>query len=141
MSTDSITALASRMQALSNTTRLRVLLVLRGGTLSVCQIAAALDVPAATVSSHLVELRRGGIVSEAKKGRFVWYALRHHDDVVPWLRLVARQSAEDPQVREDLERTARIRSVPPEMLVASIECDAGIVPVAPRRRASTRGAA
>jgi|GEM_PF-1507063 len=116
--------LAGRMQALANATRLRVLLLLRDGGLCVCQIAAVIDVPASTVSSHLADLRRAGIVSEHRRGRFVWYALRRHDDVVPWLRLVARQTTSDPQIADDHARAARIRLVPPEMLVASTGCEA-----------------
>jgi ArsR family transcriptional regulator len=141
MADDAIPVLADRMQALASATRLRILLVLRDGALCVCQIAAVLDVPASTVSSHLSDLRRAGIVGEHRKGRFVWYALRRHDDVIPWLRLVARQSTDDPQVAADHARAARIRLVPPEMLVASTDCDAGTEMEAARRRSSALGAA
>ncbi len=137
----SLPSLAGRLQVLANPTRLRILLVLRDGALSVCQIAAVLDVPASTISSHLADLRRAGIVGEQKRGRFVWYALRRRDDVIPWLRLVARQSSADPLVAADHGRAARIRLVPPEMLVASIQCDADAEPAPPRRRVAVRGAA
>lgn len=133
MTDRNLPTLAGRMQALANGTRIRILLLLRDGGLCVCQIAAVVDVPASTVSSHLVDLKRAGFVSEHRRGRFVWYALRRHDDVVPWLRLVARQTTSDPQLAVDHARAARIRLVPPEMLVASIECEAGIAPEAPRR--------
>lgn len=116
--------LAVRMQALANATRLRVLLLLRDGGLCVCQVATVIDVPTSTVSSHLADLKRAGIVSEHRRGRFVWYALRRRDDVVPWLRLVARQTTSDPQLAADHARAARIRLVPPEMLVASTGCEA-----------------
>lgn len=141
MPDDALPALADRMQALANTTRLRILLALRDGALSVCQIAAVLDAPASTISSHLAALRHAGIVGEHKKRRFVWYTLRRRDDVLPWLRLVARQAAADPQVAADHGRASRIRLVPPEMLVASIRCDADVEPAAPRRRAAGPGAA
>lgn len=120
--------LASRMQALANATRLRILLLLRDGGLCVCQIAAVTDVPASTISSHLADLKRAGIVSEHRRGRFVWYALCRHDDVVPWLRLVARQTTSDPQLAGDHARAVHIRLVPPEMLVASTQCRAEIEP-------------
>lgn len=132
-------ALAARMQALPSATRPRILLVLRDGALSVCQIAAVLGVPASTISSHLADLRRAGIVGEERRGRFDWYALHRRDEAVPWLRLVARQAVDDADVAADRERAGRIRSVPPETLVASIECDAGIVPAATRPAARRRG--
>ena len=124
------------MQALSNPTRLRILLALRDGALSVCQIAAVLDVPASTISSHLAELRRVGMVGEQRKGRYVWHALHRTDDVVPWLRLLARQTADNPLVAGDHGRAARIRLVPPEVLTASIPCD--VLPEPERRRPRRR---
>ena len=137
--------LADRMQALANATRLRVLLLLRDGGLCVCQVAAIIDVPASTVSSHLADLKRAGIVSEHRRGRFVWYALRRHDDVVPWLRLVARQTTSDPQLAADHARATRIRLVPPEMLLASTGCEAtqsvptpGTATASPRHPAARR---
>lgn len=134
-------ALAARMQALSSATRLRILLVLRDGALSVCQVAAVLGVPASTISSHLAGLRRAGIVGERRRGRFVWYALHRNDEAVQWLRLVARQAVDDADAAADRERAERIRRVPPETLVASIECDAGIVPAPPLPSSRRRGAA
>jgi ArsR family transcriptional regulator len=141
MPDDALPALADRMQALASPTRLRILLVLRDGALSVCQIAAVLDVPASTISSHLADLRKAGIVGEHRRGRFVWYALHRRADAVPWLRLVARQLADDPVVVADHGRAARIRLVPPEMLVASIQCDAGVEPETRRRHVHARGVA
>lgn len=131
---DLLPDLASRLQALASPVRLRILLALRDGALCVCQIGAVLDVPASTVSSHLVELRRAKLVGESRRGRYVWYALRRAGGAVPWMRLVARQAGLDPQVAADHARAARIRLVPPDMLVASIACDAGIAGGPPRRR-------
>lgn len=134
----SLSALADRLLALANPTRLRILLALRGGGLSLCQIAAVLAVPASTVSEHLAALRRAGIVAEARRGRFVWYALRRREDAVPWLRLIARQAGDDGVVTADLARASRIRHVPTEVLVASIECDAGILAREPLRASRRR---
>lgn len=123
------------MQLLANATRLRLLLLLRDGALCACQIATVLDVPASVVAGHLADLCRAGILSRQRHGRFVSYALRRHDDVVPWLRLVARQTASDPQLADDHLRGSRIRLVPREMLEASTGCHAEVGPKAPRRRA------
>jgi ArsR family transcriptional regulator, arsenate/arsenite/antimonite-responsive transcriptional repressor len=119
-------ALASRLAALASPVRLRILLALRDGALCVCQLAAVLDVPASTVSSHLADLRHARIVGEIRKGRFVWYTLHRTEGTVPWLRLVARQAAEAPQVVADHARAARIRLVPPEMVMTSTGCSAPV---------------
>lgn len=117
-------ALASRLAALASPVRLRILLALRDGALCVCQLAAVLDVPASTVSSHLADLRHTRIVREIRKGRFVWYTLNRTEGTVPWLRLVARQVAEAPQVVADHARATRIRIVPPELVMTSTGCSA-----------------
>ncbi len=109
--------------------------------MSLCQIAAVLDLPASAISPHLDDLERSGIVGGTRRGRFSWYALHRQDDVIPWLRLVARQAAEDPVILADHRRASHIRLVPPEFLVTSISCDAGVAPESPRRRVRSRGAA
>jgi len=135
MDDTALPALASRLAALASPVRLRILLALRDGALCVCQLAAVLDVPASTVSSHLADLRHARIVGEIRKGRFVWYTLHRTEGSVPWLRLVARQVAEAPQVVADHARATRIRIVPPEMVMTSTGCSA---PEAPARTRSGR---
>jgi DNA-binding transcriptional ArsR family regulator len=64
-----------RHKALGHPARLRVLAMLRGGELCVCQITAVLQLAASTVSAHLAELKRAGLVEERKEGRWVHYRL------------------------------------------------------------------
>ena len=123
MHADPLSALADRLRALASPTRLRILLALRDGALCVCQLAAVLDLSEPEVAGDLAVLLRAGIVGQLRRGRFASYVLHRRDEAVPWLRLVARQSAGDPQAAADLERATRIRLVPPEMVVASTGCE------------------
>ena len=75
MSNRTITPLVDLLKALAHPVRLRVLALLRGGELCVCQITEILGVPTSTVSEHLTELRRSGLLTERKDGRWVYYAL------------------------------------------------------------------
>ncbi|HMO04688.1 MAG TPA: metalloregulator ArsR/SmtB family transcription factor [Kiritimatiellia bacterium] len=61
--------------ALSDETRLRLLLALRGGELCVCQLTALLDLAPSTVSKHLSLLRDAGLVDARKEGRWVYYRM------------------------------------------------------------------
>ena len=61
--------------ALANPGRLRILALLGEGGLYVCQIRSILNLAASTVSAHLAVLRRAGLVSEEKWGRWVQYRL------------------------------------------------------------------
>jgi DNA-binding transcriptional ArsR family regulator len=62
-------------KALAHPARLRLLGMLRSGSLCVCQATAALELAVSTVSAHLAELKRAGLVVERRDGRWVSYSL------------------------------------------------------------------
>ena len=62
-------------RAFSDRTRLRILHMLLGGELCVCDIVAVLDVPQPKVSRHLAYLRTAGLVSSRKEGLWNYYRL------------------------------------------------------------------
>jgi DNA-binding transcriptional ArsR family regulator len=113
MSTPTLAPLVDTYKALGHATRLRILAMLRGGELCVCQITAVLGLAASTVSAHLAELRRAGLVEEQKEGRWVRYRLHEAtgDLAALWRKLDA-----DPQARADAALLAHLRRVPLETL-------------------------
>src|ERR1700693_4955681 len=62
-------------KAIGHPVRLRLLAMLRGGPLCVCQMTVVVKLAAPTVSEHLSELRKAGLVTERKEGRWVEYRL------------------------------------------------------------------
>lgn len=62
-------------KAIGHPVRLRLLALLRGGPLCVCQMTVVVRLAASTVSEHLSELRRAGLIAERKEGRWVEYRL------------------------------------------------------------------
>jgi arsenate reductase/ArsR family transcriptional regulator len=103
-------------KALGHPVRLRILAMLGRGELCVCQMTAVLDLATSTVSAHLADLKRAGLVNERKDGRWVLY--RRADE--PALSLLAEDMvgrfAEDPQVRSDSRLLAVLRRVPRDEL-------------------------
>jgi ArsR family transcriptional regulator len=75
--------LAEGFKALADPTRLRLLGLLGGGELCVCDLMAALDMPQSTVSRHLGALRKEGWVSGRRCGKWMYYKLA--DPGHPWL--------------------------------------------------------
>jgi ArsR family transcriptional regulator len=75
MTTDTLRPLVDNLKILAHPARLRILLLLRGGELCVCEVAAVLGLAPSTVSEHLTGLRRTGLVREWKVGRRVYVAL------------------------------------------------------------------
>jgi ArsR family transcriptional regulator len=72
-------ACADRLKALADSDRLRILLRLFEGSVSVGSLAEELGEDIAKVSHHLGVLRRAGVAQAEKQGRFVVYRL--HPDV------------------------------------------------------------
>ncbi|MCS7336858.1 MAG: metalloregulator ArsR/SmtB family transcription factor [Verrucomicrobiae bacterium] len=62
-------------KALSDPTRVRMLLALRRRELCVCQITALFGLATSTVSKHLSVLQQAGLVQSRKTERWVYYRL------------------------------------------------------------------
>jgi DNA-binding transcriptional ArsR family regulator len=60
---------------LADATRVRIILALQGGELSVNNLAAGVDKPASAVSQHLAKLRMARIVVARHEGNKVFYRL------------------------------------------------------------------
>jgi DNA-binding transcriptional ArsR family regulator len=99
------------LKALAHPVRLRILAMLRGGELCVCQMTAVLELAASTVSAHLADLKRAGLVGESKTGRWVIYRLLDE----PWenalLEPVRSRLASAPQIRADAQLLRKLRKV------------------------------
>lgn len=85
MTTDSLRPLVDIFKVLAHPVRLRILALLRGGELCVCEVAGVLGLAPSTVSEHLTALRRTGLVREWKVGRWVHVALSDADTARPVL--------------------------------------------------------
>ncbi len=128
-----------RFKALGHPARLRLAAMLAHGELCVCQMTAVLQLAPSTVSAHLAELRRAGLVRERKEGRWVFYALE--EDGRRLLEDVAGALDADAQVREDSDAATRLRALGPEAL-CRVGVNAGAAsaqPVGPRQRGEGRG--
>lgn len=59
--------------AMADPTRARALLALAGRELCVCQLVELFELSTSTVSRHLSQLRRAGLVELRRDGRWAWY--------------------------------------------------------------------
>lgn len=62
-------------RALSDPTRVRILELLRGGELCVCELMASLNIRQSLLSFHLKTLKNTGLVIDRKDGRWVHYSI------------------------------------------------------------------
>ena len=98
-------------KAAAHPARLRILGMLRPQELCACQMTAVLDLAASTVSAHLTELKRAGLVVERKDGRFVSYRLAE-DAPGMVLDPVWALIDTDPQVQADARLARDLRRIP-----------------------------
>jgi len=112
--------LVDAVKALAHPGRLRLLAMLRGGDLCVCQLTAVLELAASTVSSHLSDLRRAGLVTERKSGKWVHYHLVDRGPLAELVRRALRLVDEDDRLRQDTRVVDGLRRIPLETL-----CSAG----------------
>jgi len=64
------------LKALSDETRLRMLMLLRKQELSVCQIMGVLCISQPLVSRNLYILTEAGFLAERRQGKFIFYCLK-----------------------------------------------------------------
>jgi len=97
------------LKAMGHPVRLRILAMLRDGELCVCQMTALLDLATSTVSAHLSDLKKAGLVNERKDGRWVFYRLT--DEEPPVLAPVWESVSKDARVQADARLLRQIRKV------------------------------
>ncbi|HSL19890.1 MAG TPA: metalloregulator ArsR/SmtB family transcription factor [Vicinamibacterales bacterium] len=88
---DRLEQLEDVFRALGDRTRLRILGLLAGGEVCVCEIHETLKLPQPTVSRHLAYLRHAGLVAGRKEGLWVHYSLANPED--PVLRAILDAAA------------------------------------------------
>jgi len=103
-------------KAAGHPARLRILSMLRPGGLCVCQITAVLELAVSTVSAHLAELKRAGLVVERKDGRWVSYSLTEDAEARELLERVWALVGNDAQVGADARLVSGLRRIPVEEL-------------------------
>jgi len=115
MTKQDLSHLVDLFKALSHPVRLRILALLRDGEHCVCQITETLELPASTASEHLAELRRAGLLSERKEGRWVYYDLSPREDLEAIIEALHPNLDGVAQIRKDLKLSQKVRKAPIEL--------------------------
>ncbi|HEY8480630.1 MAG TPA: metalloregulator ArsR/SmtB family transcription factor [Spirillospora sp.] len=78
LSEDEATVLAPLFKAIADPVRLRLLSLIachEGGEVCVCELTAAFDLTAPTISHHLKVLKQAGLIDSERRGTWVYYRL------------------------------------------------------------------
>lgn len=110
-------------KAVADPSRARILKLLEGGELCVCQITTVLNLAPATISKHLAALKTAGLLQQRRDGKWVYYRLAErafNAYAGAFLALVRGALADDPTISEDRRVLALVNAVPLQVL-----CDQG----------------
>ena len=112
MTVSRLDALARIHKTLAHPVRSRILAMLRGGELCVCQLNAVIGLAPSTMSAHLGELKDARLVAERKAGRWVHYRIETEAWAEPLLEALWAALAGDARIADDLVLLARVTSLP-----------------------------
>lgn len=98
-------------KALSEETRLRIMMLLTQGELCVCDLMFVLDEPQSKVSRHLAYLKHSGLTNSRRAGVWMHYWLKEPADDVHRAQLdfLKEQLSRLPQFRMDSEKLLELK--------------------------------
>ena len=126
----------SVFKASADPTRVRILKILEGGEMCVCQVIAILSLGQSTVSKHLFLLRAAGLIKDRRDRKWVHYSLDRGSDspyATRMLRNLQGWLNDDPVIAKDRERAAMARAIGPMAI-----CERNMTLPARRRPAAKR---
>ncbi len=103
------------MKAVGDPTRTRILKLLEGGQLCVCQVRAVLGLAPSTISKHLTILKHAGLVDDRRDGKWIEYALAdasRNPHSAPVLFILRGSLSRDPVVVADRKRLREVKAMP-----------------------------
>ncbi len=130
------------MKAVSDPTRTRILKLLEGGGLCVCQVQAVLGLAPSTISKHLAILKVAGLVVDRRDGKWIEYALdtdSHNPHATRLLAMLRGELDRDAAVLADRKRLREVRAIPLVELCA-LPASRVPMPAASKRPRPTRKA-
>ena len=76
------------MKALSDPVRRAILNLLKGGSMTAGDIAGRFDMTGATVSYHLSQLKKAGLIFESREKNYIYYSLNASvlEEVLLWIQ-------------------------------------------------------
>ena len=104
------------LKAMADPTRARILKLLEGGPMCVCQVVAVLELSQGTVSKHLSVLKTAGLVKERQEGRWVHYSMDGTAKAPYARKMISTLKGwlnDDPVIIRDRKREALARELGP----------------------------
>ncbi len=92
------------LKAVSESNRIRILMLLKQKHLCVCEITSILGLNTSTISSHLSILKNAGFIIDEKEGKWINYKI--NDEIDEYnstvLELISNYFSNEPQLLKDI---------------------------------------
>jgi len=101
---------SQHFRLLSDSTRLRLLMLVDREELSVAELAAITQLAQPRVSTHLAKLKEAGLVNDRRDGVFVYYRMAGNiaDRSLDALWQLLRTNTSDPLIQQDFDRIPQV---------------------------------
>ncbi len=101
---------SQHFKLLSDSTRLRLLMLVDREELSVAELSAITQLAQHRVSTHLAKLKEAGLVNDRRQGVFVYYRMagKIADGSLAALWELLRTNTSDPLIKQDIERIEQV---------------------------------
>jgi len=101
---------SQHFRLLSDSTRLRLLMLVDHEELSVAELAAITQLAQPRVSTHLAKLKEAGLVNDRREGVSVYYRMAGNiaDSSLDALWKLLRTNTSDPLIQQDLDRIPQV---------------------------------
>jgi ArsR family transcriptional regulator len=109
--------------ALADANRLRLLKLMQDGEICVCHLQGALQTNQPKISRHLAYLRKTGLVTARRDGKWTHYRLKKLDsNKQKILSVTLARLAGEPQIKQDLTRVKQILCCPTRYGFSAPDC-------------------
>lgn len=95
--------MAEKLKLLGDKTRLTMLTLLKEREWCVCEFVEIFDMSQPAISQHLRKLKSQGIVSEARRGQWVYYSLHVEDK--PYIQAVLNEMPSAQEILSSLNKS------------------------------------
>src|SRR5271170_1566001 len=96
------------LKVVADSTRLRILLLLKGEELSVAELQEILAMGQSTISTHLSQLKQAGLVEDRRTGKNSLYRLKHENGAGVLTELFTQARAEIAEAKRDQAGVKRV---------------------------------
>ncbi len=81
-------SLQETLKAVSDPHRREILQLLKNGTMTAGEIGSHFEMSGATMSHHLAILKQAGLITDEKKGKYIYYELNMtvFEEILSWVK-------------------------------------------------------